>query len=56
LVAKFFCKSKNKSYTPKDLPLEEGRVSYLMNDEPFLVEAHILSVVDGEDIDQRKFD
>lgn len=56
LVAKFYCKSENRSYTSKDLPLEEGHVSYSMDDEPLLVEAHLLSAVDGESIDRRKFD
>jgi len=56
VLAKFYCKSENKSYTSGDLPLEDGRANYITDEEPFQVEAHILSVVDGKSIDRRKFD
>lgn len=56
LLAKFYCKTESKVYTSGELPLEEGRASYVTDDEPIQVEVHILSAVDGESIDQRKFD
>lgn len=56
VVAKFYCKTENKSYTSGDLPLEDGRAIYVTDDEPVQVEAHILSAMDGERIDRRRFD
>jgi hypothetical protein len=56
LLAKFYCRTENKSYTSIDLPLKNGRASFITESEPFQVEAHILSAIDGESIDQRKFD
>jgi len=56
VLAKFYCKSENKSYMSEDLPLKAGFASFITEDEPFQVEAHILSALDGETIDQRKFD
>lgn len=55
-LAKFFCKSENKSYTSKDLPIANGYVTFVTEDEPVQVEAHILSATDGETIDKRSFD
>lgn len=54
--AKFFCKTENRSFTSEDLPLKDGRASYATDDEPFQIEAHILSAIDGESIDRRGFD
>lgn len=56
VLAKFYCRAESGSYTSGDMPLEDGYVTYVTKDEPFQVEAHILSVKDGESIDRRKFD
>ena len=56
VLAKFYCKSEKKTYTSGDLPLEDGRVNYVTDDEPTQVEAHVLSAIDGEGIDRREFD
>ena len=56
VLAKLYCKSERKSYTSGDLPLEDGHANYITEEESFQVEAHILSAVDGESIDRRKFD
>lgn len=56
LIAKFYCKGKSKRYTSEDLHLEDGCVSYTTEEEPFQVEVDILSALDGELIDKRKFD
>lgn len=56
LIVKFYCRSKNKIYTSRDLPLQEGRATYSIDEEPFVVEAHLLSTLNGESIDRRKFD
>ena len=56
VLAKFYCMSENKSYTSGDLPLEAGHVNFVTDEEPLQVEAHIISALDGEVIDKRKFD
>lgn len=56
LLAKFYCRTKGKSYTSADLPLEQGHATYFMDNEPIQVEAHILSAIEGESIDRKKFD
>lgn len=56
VLVKFYCKRENRSYTSEDLPLEDGCASYVTDDEPVQVEAHILSAVDGDSIDRRRFD
>jgi hypothetical protein len=56
ILAKFYCKSENKSHTSQDLPLEAGHVDFVADEEPLQVEAHIISAPDGEGIDKREFD
>lgn len=56
VLVKFYCRSENESYMSGDLPLEDGCANYVTDNEPIEVEAHILSAVDGESIDRRKFD
>ena len=56
VLAKFYCKSKNRSYTSEDIPLEAGRASFVIGDEPLQVEAHIFSTLDSNIIDGIKFD
>jgi len=55
-LAKFYCKSENKSYTSQDLPLEAGHADFVADEEPLQIEAHIISALDGEAIDKREFD
>ena len=56
VLAKFYCKTKDKSYTSGDLTLEDGCANYVTDHEPLRVEAHIFSALNGENIDRRKFD
>jgi len=56
ILAKFYCKSENKSYTSQDLPLEAGHADFVADEEPLQIEAHIISALDGEAIDKREFD
>jgi len=56
VLAKFYCKSERKSYLSGDLPLEAGHVDFVVDDEPLQVETHIISAIDGDDIDEREFD
>ena len=55
LRAKFYCRSEDISYLSDDLPLEKGSSTFVVRKEPFLVEAHVLSAIDGESIDRRSF-
>lgn len=54
--AKFYCKDEKGSCTSEDLPLKSGQVSFVTENEPLQVEAHILSVLDGKSIDKKGFD
>jgi len=56
VLAKFYCRTEDRSYTSIDLPLKNSHASFTIEDEPFQVETHILSAIDEESIDQRKFD
>lgn len=56
LIAKFYCKGEKKNYISKDLALKDKIVSFSLDEEPLLVAAHLLSNVDGDSIDQRKYD
>jgi ATP-dependent DNA helicase RecG len=53
---KFYCKGENRSYMSEDLHVEAGQASFVADEEPFLVEVHIVSVLDGEVIDKKGFD
>ncbi|HKZ93683.1 MAG TPA: ATP-binding protein [Candidatus Bathyarchaeia archaeon] len=56
LRAKFYCKGIDRSYTSDDIPIENGQAVFTADEEPFLVEAHILSAQEGDSIDGKKFD
>ena len=56
LRAKFYCKTEDRAYISDDLPFEKGRATFVAEKEPFIVEAHILSTIDGDNIDRRNFD
>jgi ATP-dependent DNA helicase RecG len=56
VLTKFYCKGENKSYASDDLRLEGGQASFVADEEPFQVEAHIVSALDGEAIDKKRFD
>jgi hypothetical protein len=55
LRAKFFCRNEDNSYNSDDLPINKGKATYVTETEPTIVEAHLLSAVDGEVIDTRSF-
>jgi len=55
LRAKFYCRNEDISYLSDDLPLEKGQATFVVEKEPFLVEAHVLSTIDGESVDRRSF-
>jgi len=56
LRAKFYCKSGDNVYLSNDVPFENCRANFIADEEPTLVEAHVLSVLDEGSIDSRKFD
>lgn len=56
LRGKFYCKDKRGSCISEDLPLKNGLVSFVAENEPLLVEAHIISTADGKSIDKKSFD
>lgn len=56
LRAKFFCRGESSTYTSGDLIFEKDKVIFECKEEPFIVNASILSEVDGETIDGRSFD
>ena len=56
LRAKFYCRGEDKSFASDDVSLKNGQASFVAEEEPFFVEAHILSTLDGGSIDSRKFD
>ncbi|MGA2768565.1 MAG: ATP-binding protein [Candidatus Bathyarchaeia archaeon] len=56
LRAKFFCRTEKRSYCSDDVPLENGCASFSSDEEPFSVEAHIISTLEGDSIDSRNFD
>jgi hypothetical protein len=56
LRAKFYCKNEENTYMSDDLPIEKGIATFVTEKEPTMVEAHVLSIIDGETIDRRSFD
>jgi hypothetical protein len=56
LSAKFYCKGERGIYVSDDVPFENGKASFIADEEPLLVEAHILSMLDGSSIDSKRFD
>jgi hypothetical protein len=56
LRAKFFCRNENHTYTSEDLPFEKGQATFITEEASFIIEAHILSIIDGETIDHKGFD
>ena len=56
ICAKFFCRNKTTASVSDNIPIEKGVASFVSENEPFIVEAHILSIKDGEDIDYKSFD
>ena len=55
LRAKFYCRNEDDSYLSDDLPIEKGEATFVVEKEPSLVEAHVLSTIDGETVDRRSF-
>jgi ATP-dependent DNA helicase RecG len=53
---KFYCRGENTSYMSEDLQIEGGQASFVADEEPFLVEAHIVSALDGGVIDKKRVD
>jgi hypothetical protein len=56
LRAKFFCKNENNTFISGDLPIKNGQASFEPNEETFIVNATMLSLVDGDTIDWRSHD
>lgn len=56
VVAKFYARGERRASTSEDLTLEEGRAVFVADEEPRRVEAQLLSVRDGDVIDQIDFD
>jgi hypothetical protein len=56
LRAKFYCRNENNTYVSKDLSLKNGQVSFETEEVPYIVNASILSTIDGETIDRRGYD
>ena len=55
LRAKFYCRNEDSSYLSGDLPLEKREATFVVEKEPFLVEVHVLSTIDGDTVDHRSF-
>jgi hypothetical protein len=55
LRAKFYCRNEDSSYVSDDLPLEKGQATFVTEREASMIEAQILSLIDGESIDRRSF-
>lgn len=56
LRAKFFCRNEYATYISDDLPIQNGQAVFVAKEEPFIIEAHVLSTIDGDSIDRRRFD
>jgi len=55
-VAKFYCRGENKTSFSDDLHIDSGKASYTSEEEPFKIEVHVISVLDGNFIDKIGFD
>jgi hypothetical protein len=55
LRVKFYCRNEDNSYLSDDLLLEKGHATFVVEKEPYLVEAHVLSAIDGDTVDRRSF-
>jgi hypothetical protein len=56
VVAKFYCRGENKISISNDLHIDSGKASYTSEEEPFKIEVHVFSALDGNFIDKRGFD
>lgn len=56
VLVKFYCKGEKKTSISEELHIDEGRASFTADEEPFEIEAHIMSKIDGNSIDKKKFD
>lgn len=56
IKAKFYCRTNDNHYTSEDLPVEDGSVFFTPEEFPDQVEVHIVSTIDGESIDRKRFD
>jgi hypothetical protein len=56
VVAKFYCRGENKISISNELHIDSGKASYTSEEEPFKIEVHVISVLDGNFIDKRGFD
>ncbi len=53
--AQFYCRGDGKSSVSKDVCFTNNEACFISENEPSIVEAHILSAVDGDSIDQRSY-
>jgi hypothetical protein len=56
VVAKFYCRGENKISISNELHIDSGKASYTSEEEPFKIEVHVFSALDGNFIDKRGFD